>query len=38
MRQTFWRRPPIMMYSVLVAAAYILSMKAITDRKRKNKA
>lgn len=30
--------PPIMMYSVLVAAAYILSMKAITDRKRKNKA
>lgn len=28
--------PPIMMYSVLLAAVYILSMKAYTDRKMKN--
>ena len=25
--------PPIMMYSVLIAAAYILTMKWVTDRK-----
>ena len=29
--------PPLMMYGVLVAAAYILSMKVVTDRKRNNR-
>ena len=27
--------PPIMMYSVLIAAAYILTLKAVLDRKKK---
>ena len=29
--------PPIMMYSVLLAAAYIISLKAIIDAKAKDK-
>ena len=29
--------PPIMMYSVLIAAAYIITLKAVIDRKAKRK-